>query len=233
MRTRLDRRAVLLARVAGAVDLYRQSQFNNSAVSLQIGPEYRSGKDSVAIFGGPGWRWYGQRLFSFSVAGGARWQHPIGQRTQVQIDGGLGWIDNRFNPNQSGVNLQASVGVDRAFSPRFGGGLSAGISRDGARDPGFATVAGSVGAYLFREIGQTTAVASLGYSHLQSDARLLLYPQRRVDHRVSAGLSGTFRALRVGSLAPYARVQWERNISTVEVFDYARWSSQFGITAAF
>lgn len=232
-RVGIERRATLLARVAGAADLYRQSQFNNMAISLQAGPEYSSGRDRIALIAGPGWRWFGQQPFSFSVSGSASWLHPMGQRTQLRADGGLGWTRNRFNDLQSGTNVNLSLGVDRAISPRFGGGAQIGINRDGANDPGFATTTGSVGAYAFREIGQTTAVASVGYSHLDSDARLLLYPKRRIDNRLSAGLSGTFRALRLGTLAPYARVQWERNFSTVAIFDYNRVSGQLGLTAAF
>jgi tetratricopeptide (TPR) repeat protein len=232
-RAGLDRRATLLARIAGAADVYRQSQFNNMAISLQAGPEYVSGRDRIAVIGGPGWRWFGQQPFSFSVSGSASWLHPIGQRTQLRADGGLGWTRNRFNDLQSGTNFNLSLGVDRAISPRFGGGAQIGISRDGANDPGFATTAGSVGAYAFRELGQTTAVVSIGFSHLDSDARLLLYTKRRIDNRLNASLSGTFRALRLGTLAPYARVQWERNFSTVTIFDFSRLSAQFGLTAAF
>src|SRR5690606_33909262 len=102
---------------------------------------------------------------------------------------------------------------DRAFSPSFGGGLALFGSRFAARDPGYATASGGLQGFLFREIGRTTAVLNFGYSHLEADKRLFIYPERRRDDRFSASLSGTFRALTVGTFAPLVRVRYERNFS--------------------
>jgi hypothetical protein len=233
VRAPIDRRATLLARVAGAADLYGQSRFDNIAVSAQLGPEYVSGRDRIAIIAGPGWRWYGLKPYSFSITASGSWLHPVGRRTQLRAEGGLGWITNRFNALQSGINGSLAVGIDHAWSSRFGIGVQAGASREDARDPGFATTTGSISGYAFREFGPTTAVITASYGRLDSDERLLLYPRRRTDDRMTLGVSGTFRTARIRTLAPFAKLQWERNCSTVAIFDYSRLSAQLGVTAAF
>jgi hypothetical protein len=105
--------------------------------------------------------------------------------------------------------------------------------REAARDPGYSLASGGATVYAFREIGRTTVVGTAGYSHLEADARLFLYPRRRIEDRYSASLAVTLRALHVGSFAPLARVKWERNRSSIEIYDYKRLSAEFGVTSAF
>ena len=68
---------------------------------------------------------------------------------------------------------------------------------------------------------------------LESDARLFLYPERRKDDNLDLSLSGTFRALTLGSFAPLARVRYERNWSTVGIYDFDRFAVEFGVASAF
>ncbi len=233
LRKPIGKAANLLARLSGSADIYRASQFDDFALGLQIGPEYTSGKDKIALSIGPTWRWYGTDPYSFTIGGNASWQHPLSPRAQLRLEGGIGHVDNKRNNLQDGDSFSASVGIDRAFSPRFGGGVQIYGNRDTARDPGYATARGGVSSYLFRELGKTTAVLTLGYSHLEADRRLSLYPRRRVEDRYSASISGTFRALRIGSLAPILRLRYERNRSSIEIYDYSRIAGEVGITTAF
>ncbi len=71
------------------------------------------------------------------------------------------------------------------------------------------------------------------YSRLTADARLFLYPAKRVDDRFSIGLGATFRAIQWKGLAPYARVRAERNRSAVGIYDFSRRAAEFGVTSAF
>jgi hypothetical protein len=210
-RVPLAAKANMLARLSGSADIYRDHAFDDFILSLQVGPELVSGADRLSLSAGPGWRWYGTDPYSFTVGGNAAWQHPMGKRTQLRLDGGVARVNNKRNDLQDAIVWSLSAGLDRAFSARFGGGVQIYGAREAARDPGYATASGGLGTYLFREFGQTTAVLALGYSHLEADDRLALYPQRRVDDRFTANLSATFRAARVGSVAPLARIKWERN----------------------
>ncbi len=232
-RARLDRASNLLLRLSGSADFYRQSGFDDFIVGVQAGPEFTSGRDKIAFSAGPAWRWYGTDPYSFTVSGSANWQHPLGKRTQLRVDGAVGRTNNKRNDLQDATTYALAAGIDRAFSARFGGGVQVSGSREVARDPGYSTAASGVNAYLFREMGKTTAVLSLGYNHLEADTRLFLYPKRRVDERITANISATFLALRIGTFAPLARVRFERNYSSVGIYDFQRIAAEVGITSAF
>lgn len=232
-RTGIDKRSQLLVRASTYASLYRDKQFDDIALSIQAGPEYASGKDRINISGEATWRWYGLDPYSFSAGVGATWQHPMGSKAQLRIDGRITDTNNRRNALQDATNLQLAASYDRAFSAKFGGGIQLSGNRDAARDPGYSTTAGSATAYVFRELGETTLTASTGYSRLEADRRLFLYPKRRIDDRFNASIGATFRFLKIGTFAPMAKLGWERNKSTVEIWDYSRISAEFGITSAF
>lgn len=225
--------ATIVARLSGSADLYRQSEFDDFSLGLQVGPEYRSGIDRISLSLGPTWRWYGTDPYTVTLGGNASWSHPVGKRSQVKVDGGIAHQTNRRNALQTGDVFSLSGSFDHAFSEKLGGGVQLSASRQTAADPGYALASGNAAIYAWRELGATTLVVNLGYGHLEADERLFLYPQRRVDDRFSAGLSATFRQLRVGPFAPIARIRWERNLSSVEIYDYKRLSGEVGITAAF
>lgn len=232
-RRRISDKASLVARISGSADIYGESTFDDMIVALQAGPELRSGRDRITVLAGPAWRWYGMQPYTATISAAATWQHPLGKRDQLRLEAGAGHVVNRRNALQSGESYSLGLGYDRAFSARAGGGLQVSASRDAANDPGYALAGGGVSAYAFREFGRTTAAVSLGYSRLEADARLFLYPRRRIDDRFTANLSATFRALRFGPFAPIARLHWERNRSSVEIYDYRRLGGELGITAAF
>src|SRR3546814_18280250 len=65
--------------------------------------------------------------------------------------------------------------------------------------PVYSLASGGTSFFLFREFGRATLVGTLGYSHLEADERLFLYPKRRVEDRYNASLAMTLRALRLRS----------------------------------
>lgn len=232
-RTAIDKRARVLVQISGQGDLYRQSEFNDAIAVIQVGPEYQSGKDRIYVGGTVSWRWYGGSPFSKTMGVSSSVRHPMGRQGQLQIEGGLVQDDNRLNDLQDSTIASFSVGYDRAFTPTFGGGVSLAGSRTKAKDPGYSMSSGGPNAYLFREFGPITAIINLGYNHLEADQRLFLYPRRRFDNRYSVGLGVTLRNFRFGNFAPLAKLQIERNVLTIEIYDYTRFSGEFGVTAAF
>lgn len=232
-RTGLDQRTRLLVQVSGQGNLYRQSQFNDVIVALQAGPERISGKDRFNLNGSAAWRWYGGVPFTRTFGASGSWQHPLGTKSQLRLGTGIAREDNLRNDLQDGTSYTASIDYDRAFGATFGGGVQLAAARSVARDPGYSTVSGNANFYLFREFGPVTGVVNLGYGHLEADQRLFLYPRRRIEDRYSAGLALTLRSLRFGQFAPLAKLRYERNKSTIEIYEYSRFSGELGITAAF
>ncbi|HEX7710485.1 MAG TPA: porin family protein [Sphingomonadaceae bacterium] len=232
-RVPLGKKTDLLLRASGSADLYRASEFDDVIASFQAGPQWLSGKDRLALSGAVTWRWYGLDPYTLDYGVTGDWQHPLGGRTQIKLDASALEEDNRRDDLEDGERYTLAAGLDHAFSARFGGGLQLSGTRQTARDPGYATASAAANVYLYRELGRTTAVLNLGYRHLEADARLFLYPERRKDDDVNAQLSATFRALTVGTFAPIVRVGYERDWSTVEIYDFDRVSAEVGITAAF
>lgn len=223
----------LLLRVSASADLYREKRFDDMVLQAEVGPQFRFGADRLALSAILAHRWFGMDSYSTSYGGNGNFQHPLGKRAQLRLDGSVIRTENEANSLQSSTRYGFGAAVDRAFSATFGGGLQLSGTREISGDPGYSTAQGGVSTYLFRNIGRTTAVLNLGYSHLEADKRLILYPERRKDDRFSASVSGTFRALRIGTFAPLLRLSYERNISTIEIYDFSRVGAEIGITAAF
>jgi hypothetical protein len=225
--------ADILFRASASGDLYRKHEFDDLSASVQAGPQWRWGRDRLSLSAALSWRWYGLDPYSFSYGLTGNWQHPLDDTTQLRLDGTVLKENNRRNDLEDGERYTLAAGIDHAFSSRLGGGFQLSGTRDVAADPGYSTTRGGVGVYAYREIGRTTAVLNLGYSHLEADARLFLYPERRKDDSINASISGTFRSLTFGTFAPLIRVRYDRNWSTIEIYDFDSIAAEFGIVAAF
>src|SRR3546814_14048951 len=104
----------------------------------------------------------------------------------MRIEGGIVHQTNLRNVLQTADDFTLSASFDRAFSARTGGGVQLYGFREAARDPGYSLASGGTSFYLFREFGRATLVGTLGYSHLEADERLFLYPKRRFEDRYNA-----------------------------------------------
>ncbi|MBB3035438.1 surface lipoprotein assembly modifier [Alteriqipengyuania lutimaris] len=227
--SRLD----ILYRLNGQARVYEDGAFNDYALSVQAGPQMRSGSDEITLSAIASQRWFGGKPFLSSYGASMNYRHPMDARTRLTVDLAGNVVDDRLNDLRDNDRVNLAVGVDRAFSARSGGGLRVAADRQMARDPGYSHASGEVQAYLFRELGSVTVVLDSSYSHLEADRRLFLYPRRRIDDRFELGIAGTFRALRVGQFAPTIGVDWEKNTSTVGIYDYQRLSAEVGMSAAF
>lgn len=223
----------VLARVSGSANVYRVSDFDDMIIAPQIGPELTLGKGKLNLAAGAAWRWYGAVPYSFAWVGSANWQQPLGKKGQLRTDAAFSAVTNRRNALETGNVWSLGVGVDRAFSARFGGGIQGTALRQTARDRAYATGGGGINGYLFREIGKTTMTVNAAYNHLEADARMALFNNRRIDNTFILGSSATLRQIHVGSIAPVVRFRYERNASTVQIYDYRRFVGEVGVTAAF
>lgn len=223
----------LLPRMSARASLYRAQAFDDISASALVGLEWRSGRDRLTPSVGPTWRWYGGTLYARTATVAADWIHPIGRRAQVTVSGSAAHAAYRLNALQSGGLYDLSVGGEYALTVRSGVGGSIGMTRQSARDPGYATTAGYASAFGWRDIGRTTLFVSASIRHTESDARLFLFPRRRKEWLYQLSLGATLRALTVHGFAPVVRIGLERNASTVGLYDYKRLSADIGITRAF
>ena len=232
-RQRVGSQLDMLYRLNGQARVYEDGAFNDYALSVQAGPQMKSGADEITLSALASQRWFGGAPYLTSYGVSINYRHPMDPRTRLTADLTGNVANDRKNDLRDSDRLGLALGVDRAFSARSGGGLRVSADRQMARDPGYSHASGGVQAYTFREFGSVTLVLDASYSHLEADRRLFLYPRRRIDDRFEVGVAGTFRSLRVDRFAPTIGFNWEKNTSTVGIYDYQRLSAEVGISAAF
>jgi tetratricopeptide (TPR) repeat protein len=232
-RARISERANLLARVSGAADVYRHGEHNDLALNIAVGPEIRLGRDRLTAEAGYALRWFGGKPYSTTANVAINYLRPLDRRSQLRATAGFGVTDNKRNPLQDGRSYALSLGYERALSDRTGVGAALAADRQDLRDPGYSTTGGQLTLFAYRDFGAATLIATIGYGRLETDERLFIYPRRRADDLYRASLGATFRQLTLGNFAPMIRLSWERNRSSIELFDYRRVRTEFGITRAF
>ncbi|MAM41473.1 MAG: hypothetical protein CL949_23885 [Erythrobacter sp.] len=232
-RQRVGSQLDMLYRLNGQARVYEDGAFNDYALSVQAGPQMKSGADEITLSALASQRWFGGEPYLTSYGVSINYRHPMDPRTRLTADLSGNVANDRKNDLRDSDRLGLALGVDRAFSARSGGGLRVSADRQMARDPGYSHASGGVHAYTFREVGSVTLVLDASYGHLEADRRLFLYPRRRIDDRFEVGVAGTFRSLRVDRFAPTVGFNWEKNTSTVGIYDYQRLSAEVGISAAF
>jgi len=223
----------LLVRVSGAADLYRKMDFNDIAVDLAAGPEFRLGRNQLNFEAGATQRWFGQKPFMRSARLGATWVKPIGDVMQLRLSGSAALIDNQLNDLQDGKAFSGKLDVERALSATMGIGLNLSRDRQSLKDPGYSTTGWRAGLLGWRDVGRMTFTAEAEFGRLHADERLQLFPDKRSDRFSSISLGATFRQLQWHGFAPVVRFSIERNRSTIEFYDYRRTRSEVGVVRAF
>jgi len=237
-RLRVSPVLALVPRLSGDGTFYEDSQFNDLSGSALLGLEYQAGpRDRLMPSAGMTWRTYGGKPYARTISTDLRWTHGLGRRSQ--LDTSFSYGRNRYSTNklQDGDQFGLGFSLERALSARSGVGVTLNGSRQTARDAAYATTSGGVTLLGWRDMGKTTLFANATARRLESDAGLVLGPfgalPRRQEWFLRAGLGGTFRQVQVAGFSPVVRVAFERNFSTVGIYDYQRVNVDFGITRSF
>ncbi|HEX4737184.1 MAG TPA: surface lipoprotein assembly modifier [Allosphingosinicella sp.] len=229
----LDKHLSLLPRVSVGGNLYRESAFNDVSASALVGLEWQGARDRLTPSLGPTWRWFGDRLYARTATANLGWIHGLNKRTELTGNASVSRVRYRANDLQDGMIYDANLGIERALTARSGIGISVSGTRQTARDPGYATASGGLSVFGWREAGKTTLFASAAVHRLEGDARLFLFPDRRKEWLYHATIGATLRQVHYKGFSPVVRLSWERNVSTVGLYDYRRLAANIGITRAF
>lgn len=229
----VSRKLALTARLSTQNLLYRHSEFDDSTFAGDAGTVLTLGRSRVRLSAGPSYRLYGTHPYTVAINVSADWLHPLGKRGQIDLESDFSEVTYKTNRLQDGEVFGETLSLERAFSAQSGARLSLFGQRTTAADPGYALANGGASVLAWRELGKTTVYATVSVSHLEADARLVLYPQRRIEWLTRAGLGATFRQIQVKGFSPLVRVNYERNTSTVGIYDYHRIAADIAITRAF
>lgn len=232
-RLRLADNLTLIPRASMSASLFRRSEFDDVATSALAGLEWQRKQDRITPSVGRTWRWYGNKLYARTDVATLDWLHVLGRRAQLVASSSISHAAYLQNGLQTGTIGDLSISVERAVSARAGGSLTLSVSRQSARDPAYATWSGGASGLGWRELGKTTVFFSAGLRRTEGDAALFLFGDRRRDWLITARAGATFRALTVKSFAPYVRVSFERNASSLQIYNYSRIATEIGITRAF
>jgi len=223
----------LVPRVSGDGTFYGKSQFNDLAGSALLGLEWQSGGARIIPSVGMTWRTYGGSAFSRTKTADLRWTQRIGARAQSDVGFSFGRTRYVRNALQDGDLYSLNVGIERALTARTGIGFSVNAQRQTAIDPQFATTAGGATLLGWREMGRMTLFANVTARRLESDGRYLGALDRRKEWYLRGGIGATFRQIEVAGFSPVLRFSYERNFSSIALFDYRRATVDVGITRAF
>lgn len=223
----------LTARASGEANLYRDKEFNDIAVDFAGGPEFRIGGTRVGAEAGITHQWHGMSPFQRSLRLAANLIQRVDAVSQLRIDAGARWADNRLNNLQDGRGLSLRARYERALSPALLVAASLGTDRFKARDDAYSTRNWNAGVTIYRDIGRMTLSAGAEIGRLQADERLALLPEARKDELLRISFGSVFRQFTVAGFAPVTRLVFERNQSSVEFYDYKRTRTEFGISRAF
>jgi tetratricopeptide (TPR) repeat protein len=223
----------LVPRVAELANLYRNHEFNDVSGSALIGLEWLHGRDRLSVSAGPTRRWYGGQRYADTDAVTIDWLHGLGQTSQLIATASVSDVTYARNSLQDGTIYDLGLSFERALSARAGASVTLSGTRQTAHDPGYATAAGGLTLTGWREAGHTTLFVSAGLRRTEADSALFLFGVRRQEWLMSARVGATLRGLAYHGFAPYVRLAYERNISTVTLYDYRRVATEIGITRAF
>ena len=223
----------LVARASGETNLYRQKRFNQMALEFAVGPEWKLGRTRFSAEAGIGQQWYGMKPFQRSSRLSSSITRPIDSVSQLRLDGGARWTDNRFNDLQGGKGLSLRARYERALTPSLLVVADFGVDRFKARDDAYSTRSWNAGLSAFQQIGRTTLSAGIETGRLKADERLSILPDAREDRFLRLSLGAVLRQFTVAGFAPVTRLVYERNRSSVEFYDYERTRTEFGISRAF
>jgi outer membrane protein len=223
----------LIARLAGQGNLYRDSSFNDVLGSAQAGVEWQVGKLRLQPLLGMSLRWYGSKLYAKTDTAAVNLLRSLGPKAQLEIEVGVGLANYRLNDLQDGPIYNANVTYERALSTRSGVSLSLLLDRQDAHDPGYATINGGAQVLGWHEFGKVSIYVTGGVSRLIADGRIFLFRYRREEWQVRATAGVVLRSLTISRFAPLVRISYERNRSTIGIYDYRRLGAELGVSRAF
>jgi outer membrane protein len=230
----VGQKIALLPRLSASGDLYGDSQFNDLSARIQIGIERietLSGRATLSF--GQSWRWFGGDPYLRTTDVTLDWLRPSGKRAQIGLGGIFGVSHFPVNPLQDGMQFGLNAGYERALTPVSGGGAKIDILRQTARDRGYANVSAGVTGLYFHDIGRISVFSSTTLRRLVSDKPFFLFPDKRREWLVRASIGASFRRATVKGFAPLLRLTYERNYSTVAIYDYQRRALEVGVSRAF
>ena len=213
---------------------YRRSGFDDMTLALYAGPRRAWNRTDVSLLGSATWRWYGGRPYYRGLGMRLEASHDATPRLSVSGAASLTRIRYRQSPEMDGTISSLAGGVAYALTPASALTLRGGLSRQGARDEGYANWAEFVGIGYHRELplGFTVSVEP-SLSSARYDAPLLAFGERRKDRTRSLGVTLLNRRILLSRFTPRLLLTSVRQSSSIPLYAFKKNRVEMGLTTVF
>jgi tetratricopeptide (TPR) repeat protein len=230
---RLDASSRLIAEISTDGTFYRNSTFNDVALTGSLGPEIAS---QLSLFHPAiviGERWYGaQRLYTLYGLSLAIRQ-ALSNTAQASLTVSESHLDYAYRPDLSGQVSSAGLAYERALSPRTSLRLGLTASRMQASDPAQSTYSAGIDGALSRDVGRFIAFSRLGFSRTIGDAPFSYLGVGRNDTLGEAELGLIYKRISLWGFSPQLRVKYTQNRSPVAFYAYRQTRFELSLAKTF
>lgn len=214
--------AVVISGFTNIVE-YGGSTFDDHLIGGAIGRQQRLAKGRITVSGTGFHRWYGDHPYATGYGVRTLYEAPVGHwQSTIQLSAQR--IVYQRSPVQSGVSLTGGLGVGHALTASSYGTAQIALSRQTARDPGFAFIdAGAVLNY-YRELpGGVSGGLEATLNRTLYDAAIPAYGALpRSQWRGRAGISLAKRDWLFAGFAPAIRISQSLLRSNIRIYEYDR-----------
>jgi len=217
-----------------AVLEYLGEGYDDYTGTLRAGPIFSHERGEAAVQALAGYRWFDGDPYSVSFGATAFGDYDLTDRWNAA--GGVTFLDidvdedDRLDGQYYGLNGRVAYTFDdRSIGQVFGQ-----VSRDDRSDPSEAYNLFRLGVGYSRELpfGLIGYVApEIRYRVHDDEAPLFGKTREDMFYRAEGRL--IFSRLVFEDFAPFISIAYERNVSNIDLNDYSRWQSAFGVTRRF
>jgi hypothetical protein len=220
--------------LSGSVQAYRNSDLNEITIGAEAGVERLLPSGSIlgtirgerTWLGGDGFRWtVGPTLswrHSLNPTTETHWQLSARRRLHDDIDA------------RDGHSISARASLRKSFGVKILVDLDGGAERIEAKagdQSGLRLHVGAGMAYAFD--GGLTLAGAVRLSLDRRDDAQPIFGNRRRDTQARASIRALHRAVRLKGFAPFVEYAYERNDSTIDIYEYDNHRLGLGITRRF
>lgn len=218
----------------GRLVRYGNHDFDDIYIGGEVGPEFRLGGGRLRAAATGFHRWYGGKDLDTSVGGRLHFDKIIGGKLGIDASLALRRDNYARRRDLDAWNVDAGLSASRALSASATGFAYASVRRTIAHDPGYSNWNARLGGGVLKEIGWgLRPQISIEVGRQWNDRQIALFGRSRRDWSLQASASIYKRDWNVMGFAPLVRVTYERNFSTIAIYDQKRLRTEIGFTRAF
>ncbi len=180
------------------------------------------------------WGWYGARPYNAAIGGRLAVTYYAKPHLSLTTDISVQSVDYSQAPHMNGT--LASLGETMVYSltPFSGATAKAGVSRQNARNAGFAYWSGYLAAGYFRDLpAGFSAYAEASLSFASYDEPLPSFGKRRVELAPGVTVNLLNRHIVLSRFTPRLTYTFTRQRSTIPLYSYGRNRVELGLTTTF